>query len=453
MTFLQPWVLAALPLVALPLVIHLINQRRFQTMPWAAMMFLASARALSRGYSRLRHWLIMILRMAAVAAVILAVGRPLSRGWLALAGGGRPDTAVVILDRSPSMLQRGSGDEAKLDAGRRRLAATLTTLAPNRCVLVADAERPPLELARPADLADEAGSPPHAAPADILRMLQLAYDHVRENAAGSTEVWICSDQRSNDWALDAGGWGSLRDAFAKLPQQVRFQLLADPLPAAGNVAVRVTSARLETRGAGRDLLVTVAVSRQEEATRVTLPLKFEIGGATTVVNLELAGRDAVLKNHAIPPGVAARRRESRRQRVLLRVRRARGPAGAGRGRGSCRPPRARTRGRDTARQKRACPGRRGRPGEPGRRRLGRGGRAALAGRSAHGTGCGTRGGVRGPRRSGDLLSARGSHAGAVVRRLGVGGMDGPRAAGPAAVLAERSGIARQHAFRRRAAAG
>ena len=29
MTFLQPWVLAALPLVALPLIIHLINQRRF----------------------------------------------------------------------------------------------------------------------------------------------------------------------------------------------------------------------------------------------------------------------------------------------------------------------------------------------------------------------------------------------------------------------------------------
>jgi hypothetical protein len=300
MTFLQPWVLAALPLVALPLVIHLINQRRFQTMPWAAMMFLASARALSRGYSRLRHWLIMMLRMAAVAAVILAVGRPLSRGWLALAGGGRPDTAVVILDRSPSMQQRGAGDEGKLEAGRRRLAATLATLAPNRCVLVADAERPPQELTRPADLADSAGSASSAAPADMLRMLQLAYDHVRENAAGSTEVWICSDQRSNDWALDAGGWGSLRDAFAKLPQQVRFQLLSDPRPAAGNVAVRVTAARLETRGAGRELLVTVVASRQEEAERLTLPLKFEIGGATTVVSLELAGREAVLKNHAIP---------------------------------------------------------------------------------------------------------------------------------------------------------
>lgn len=69
--------------MALPLIIHLINQRRFQTVRWAAMQFLLAAKALSRGYSRLRHWLIMALRMLAVAAVILAVGRPLSRGWLA----------------------------------------------------------------------------------------------------------------------------------------------------------------------------------------------------------------------------------------------------------------------------------------------------------------------------------------------------------------------------------
>ena len=103
MTFLQPWALLALPLISLPLIIHLINQRRFQTMNWGAMMFLLSARALSRGYSRLRHWLIMLMRMLAVAAIIMAVGRPLSRGWLAHAGGGRPDTAVVIHDRSPSM--------------------------------------------------------------------------------------------------------------------------------------------------------------------------------------------------------------------------------------------------------------------------------------------------------------------------------------------------------------
>jgi len=306
MTFLQPWVLAALPLVALPLVIHLINQRRFQTVPWAAMMFLLSARAMSRGYSRLRHWLIMLVRMAAVAAVILAVGRPLSRGWLALAGGGRPDTAIVILDRSPSMQQRDPATpESKLDAGRRQLAAALATLAPARTVLVADPAQEPLELADPAALADLPAAAGLATASDIPAALQAAYDYVRDNSAGVTEVWICSDQRANDWAADAGPWASLRDAFARLPQQVRFQLVSFTAAAPANVAVRVGAARLERRGSDRQLLLSIGVTRQDDDAARTLPVTIEIAGATSVVDVEISGREGILKNQVIPLGRAA----------------------------------------------------------------------------------------------------------------------------------------------------
>ena len=89
MSFLQPILLAALPLVALPIIIHLINQRRYQTIRWAAMMFLLAANRMSRGYARLRQWLIMALRMAAIAGLVFAVSRPLAGGWLGLAAGGR----------------------------------------------------------------------------------------------------------------------------------------------------------------------------------------------------------------------------------------------------------------------------------------------------------------------------------------------------------------------------
>ncbi|MFM8734066.1 MAG: BatA domain-containing protein [Pirellulales bacterium] len=301
MTFLQPWVLVALPLVALPLVIHLINQRRFQTVPWAAMQFLLAAKALSRGYSRLRHWLIMALRMLAVAAVILAVGRPLSRGWLALAAGGRPDSAIVVLDRSPSMqATAAAGGASKLETGRRQLAESLATLEARRVMVVVDPARGAEEVASPAAIADLATTGPAAAAADLPALLRAAYDSIREHAAGTTEIWICSDQRGNDWKPDEGSWGGLRDAFAKLPQQVRFQLLAYTAQPPGNVAVRVPQVRLETPGRDRRLVVTVAVSRQADGDRLTLPVKIEIGGVTTSVELDLVGREAVLKNHVIP---------------------------------------------------------------------------------------------------------------------------------------------------------
>ena len=315
MTFLQPWVLLALPLVALPLVIHLINQRRFQTVQWAAMMFLLSAQAISRGYSRLRHWLIMALRMAAVAAVILAVGRPLSRGWLALAAGGRPDTALVILDRSPSMQARDpAAVDTKLDTGRRLLAESLTTLRPARCVVLTDPDAPPLELDRPAALAELPTVGPTAAPADIPRLLQAAHDFIRDNTTGVTEIWICSDQRANDWdaagaaagaadgwAVAGGtGWAELREVFGRLPQPVRFQLVSFAEPSAGNASIRVTSARLERRGADRVVVVSLAARRDAAGGPVTLPVTIEIGGAASVVELPLVGTEGSVVDHVIP---------------------------------------------------------------------------------------------------------------------------------------------------------
>src|SRR6478735_24106 len=122
MSFLQPWLLAALPLVALPIIIHLINQRRFQTIQWGAMMFLLAAQRMSRGYSRLRQWLIMLFRMLAVAGLVLAVSRPLASGWVGLAAGGRTDTTIILLDRSPSMQQSESGSPTtKLETSVQQL--------------------------------------------------------------------------------------------------------------------------------------------------------------------------------------------------------------------------------------------------------------------------------------------------------------------------------------------
>src|SRR2546421_13128369 len=153
MTFLQPILLAALPLVALPIIIHLINQWRYQTIRWAAMMFLLAANKMSRGYARLRQWLIMAFRMLAIAGLIFAVSRPLAGGWLGLTAGGRADTTIILLDRSPSLQQSSAGaGGSKLETGRRQLARTLKTLGSARWVLISGAADTPPET-------DSAGDP------------------------------------------------------------------------------------------------------------------------------------------------------------------------------------------------------------------------------------------------------------------------------------------------------
>ena len=302
MSFLQPWLLYGLPIIALPIIIHLINQRRFQTIQWAAMMFLLAAHRMARGYSRLRQWLILLFRTLAIAGLLFAISRPLASGWLGLAGGTRADTTIILLDRSPSMQQRGAGTgDSKLETGRKQLVQTLETLGSGRWVLIDSTTHEPRELELPRALMHLPSAGPASAPADLPMMLQAAHDYIRGNRAGRTEIWICSDLRENDWTAESGRWSTLRDAFLELPQGVRFHLLAYPQAAPTNVSIRVTDVRRQATTDGAELLVSLRVSRATDGDdKLSLPVQFEIDGARSVMNVELTGSYVDFKEHHIP---------------------------------------------------------------------------------------------------------------------------------------------------------
>ncbi|HEY2841374.1 MAG TPA: BatA domain-containing protein [Pirellulales bacterium] len=306
MSFLHPLLLIGLPLVALPIIIHLINQRRYQSIRWGAMMFLLAANRMSRGYSRLRQWLIMAMRMLAIAGLIFAISRPLASGWLGLTAGGRPDTTIVLLDRSPSMQQSGAGAaQSKLEAARRQLSQTLGMLGPGRLVLIENTMQHPIELDSAEALVQSAATESVSASADLPAMLGAAHDYIAANQSGRTEIWICSDLRENDWNSDSGRWQTLRETFGQFPQSVRFYLLAYPQTPESNLALRVTDVRRQVAGDGADLLVSLRIVR-EGATpggaggRQTIPIQFEIDGARSELSVEMEGAEFTLKEHRIP---------------------------------------------------------------------------------------------------------------------------------------------------------
>ena len=187
------------------------------------------AQRLARGYARLRQWLILLMRVIAIAALIFLISRPLATGWLGVAGGGRPDTTLILLDRSASMLQQDAGAiNSKLNTGTIQLASTLSTLGSGHWVLIDSVSNHPTDLTSPAELPQSPLAQPASASADLPAMLQAAYDYISNNRAGQTEIWICSDLRANDWNAESGRWKALRDSFEKLKQSVRFHLLAYP---------------------------------------------------------------------------------------------------------------------------------------------------------------------------------------------------------------------------------
>jgi hypothetical protein len=302
MTFLQPILLAALPLITLPIIIHLINQRRYQTIRWAAMIFLLAANRMSRGYAKLRQLLILLFRMLAIAGLIFAVSRPLVSGWLGRIASGRPDTTIILLDRSPSMRQQGPGTViSKLDAGRHQLARTLEVLGSGRWVLIESTSNAAQDIESPGALLKLSEAEPASTSADLAAMLEAARDYIRTNRPGRTEIWICSDLRQNDWGPDSVRWQALRDSFLEFPESIRFHLLAYSDVTSGNVSVQVTNVRRQQTADSAELLVSLKLLREGGAdAKLSLPVQFEIEGARSELTIEMNGPTYELKDHRIP---------------------------------------------------------------------------------------------------------------------------------------------------------
>ncbi len=110
LSFLNPWLLAGLAAVAVPIIIHLINRRRAFMHRFAAIEFLLHSQRRIAAKFRLKQILLLLLRCAAVAMVCAALARPvLSTLGHTPAGGREPTSLVLILDNSYSMQYRTNG--------------------------------------------------------------------------------------------------------------------------------------------------------------------------------------------------------------------------------------------------------------------------------------------------------------------------------------------------------
>ena len=100
-----------LPLVAAPIIIHLINLLRHRRVRFAAMEFLLASQKKYRTRVLLKQLLLLLLRVAAILGVVLAMAQPRWTHALGHLLGGTRAFHVVLLDDSYSMGDR-SGDAA-----------------------------------------------------------------------------------------------------------------------------------------------------------------------------------------------------------------------------------------------------------------------------------------------------------------------------------------------------
>lgn len=303
MTFLEPALLLALPLAALPVLIHLIHLYRRRQVKWAAMMFLRMAQRMNKGLSRLRQVLILAFRVLAVAAIIFVITRPLAGGWLGLTGGA-PDTVLILVDRSASMQQQNPATGVtKREAGLKNISRAIHDAVGTRSRLVLlDSAT---DTAQPLDRAERLLDLPQTGPtdtrADVPGLLQRALDYISTNKTGRTDVWLLSDLQQGDWDAGGGRWEALRSGFSSL-KGVRFHLLTYPEQVEDDLAIRVDRVLRRETADKAELLLDLRIFRPAGPVPapMELPLRVVINGAATTMNVTLKESQVVLQGQTLP---------------------------------------------------------------------------------------------------------------------------------------------------------
>ena len=76
MEFLYSQFLYALALVAIPIIIHLFNFRKFKTVYFSNLRFLKSVKEKTKSQSQLKHLLILLSRILAISSIVFAFAQP-----------------------------------------------------------------------------------------------------------------------------------------------------------------------------------------------------------------------------------------------------------------------------------------------------------------------------------------------------------------------------------------
>ncbi len=262
-----------LPLVGVPILIHLINLMRHRRVPWAAMEFLLESQRRHRKSILFKQLLLLLLRMLAVAAVVLMIAQPLVRNHWGTVFGGSKTHHIVLLDDSFSMSDRWADtsgfDEAKRVVGRLGAGAghqdtpqIFTLLRFSRVRQLARGTQPDLlQTAVDGEFVDQlekvlgplSASQTAAEPADALE----AIDRLPAKSQDEDRiVYIVSDFRARQWQEPA----ALRTVLKRLDDtgaQIHLVNCVDSMHQ--NLAIAALRPSRGTRAAGVPLLVDVTV--------------------------------------------------------------------------------------------------------------------------------------------------------------------------------------------------
>ncbi|MEI6491124.1 MAG: BatA domain-containing protein [Verrucomicrobiota bacterium] len=275
MTFLAPWILAALPAVGVPVIIHLLNRGKPQPIRWAAMQFLLESVHKNRRRLELRDLILLVLRALVILSLVLLFARPAI--WTLPGSSGllpSPLSGMIVLDVSASMAQ-SDGRRSRLELARDEALKTLDQFsADSLCGLILATDRALPVVPRPSSnlelVRDNLNAVRGTSSAtDLLPALDRAFQELDRSPGGKKIVFLYTDSQESAWRERP----AIRDLAGKHPgtalRSIQIGKAGEP-----NTAITGLSIQPSAPTVGEPAKVRIDVSNYTEKTidglRVTL---------------------------------------------------------------------------------------------------------------------------------------------------------------------------------------
>lgn len=289
MQFVNPVFLFGLFAIAVPVIIHLFNFRRFRKVYFTNVRFLQQLKQETQKRSKLRHLIILALRILAVAALVFAFSQPYIPYKLGQAPIAARNTVSVFVDNSFSMEAVGDNgtllDEARLKA---REIVSAYKASDNFQLLTNDFEgRHQRLLTKDEFLTLLEEVKPSPASRKLPEILSRQSDLLSTSPSSHRTAFILSDFQESAYAYP----------FSAKDTAMQVFLVPSKAGSTGNVYIDSVWFDLPMQQVGQTAVLNTRIWNKSGSDLEKIPVKLEINGSQrAVASVDLkAGASTELK--------------------------------------------------------------------------------------------------------------------------------------------------------------
>ena len=258
--------------ISIPVLIHLLNRRRYRRVPWAAMRFLKISVDQNQRRMRLEDWILLLLRCAVVALLASLLARPVLEGVSGVPGS--KVAAAIIVDNSASMGSQ-EGGVTRLALAREAAHEILSGLPQGSPVVVGDVFRAheasaDHEFAR-ARIDAITQTERHA---DLILATKEAIGALEGQAVVDRELYVITDGHAEEW----GSLAALGGRFSDITAGVRVQLITVGSSLNANLGISRLTPAAALPAVDQPFRIDVDVTNFGEAPVTRVPVKVLVDG-------------------------------------------------------------------------------------------------------------------------------------------------------------------------------